>query len=108
MGLCPMPEIKAAYRSDHSPIEISLNISKHPRGRGQWKFNNKLLEQQEYLNMVKREIQLAKATYALPIYSAEYVENNDGKDLELNIDDSLFLDTLLCQIRVETIKFSKK
>ena len=60
-----MPEIKAAYRSDHSPIEISLNISKHPRGRGQWKFNNKLLEQQEYLNMVKREIQLAKATYGL-------------------------------------------
>ena len=91
MGLCPKAEIKAAYRSDHSPIEISLNTSEHPRGRGQWKFNNKLLEYQEYLNMVKREIQLAKATYALPIYSAEYVENNDGNDLELNIDDSLFL-----------------
>ena len=58
--------------------------------------------------MVKQEIQLAKATYALPIYSAEYVEHNNGTDLEINIDDSLFLDTLLCQIRGETIKFSKK
>ena len=96
MGLCPKTEIKSAYRSDHSPIELSLNISKHPRGRGQRKFNNKLLEKQEYLDMVKNEIQLAKSTYALPIYSAEYVENNNGKDLEINIDDSLFLDTLLC------------
>ena len=29
-------------------------------------------------------------------------------ELELNISDALFLDTLLCQIRGETIKFSKK
>ena len=31
-----------------------------------------------------------------------------GTDLEININDALFLDTLLCQIRGETIKFSKK
>ena len=100
--------VRSAYRSDHSSIQISLNISKQPRGRGQWKFNNKLLELNDYLDLVKREIYLAKATYALPVYKPEYVENNDGAELELNISDALFLDTLLCQIRGETIKFSKK
>ena len=108
LGLCPKAEIKPAYKSDHSPIEISLNISKQPRGKGQWKFNNKLLELNEYLDLVKKEINLAKATYALPIYDPVYVENNKGTDLEINISDTLFLDTLLCQIRGETIKFSKK
>ena len=108
MGLCPKAEIRSAYRSDHSPIELTLNISKQPRGRGNWKFNNKFLENQDYLNMVRKEINLAKATYALPIYHPEYVEKNIGTDLEININDALFLDTLLCQIRGETIKFSKK
>ena len=108
MCLCPKAEIRSAYRSDHSPIEITLNISKQPRGKGQWKLNNKLLENQEYLNMDRNEINLAKATYALPIYHPEYVKDNTGTDLEININDALLLDTLLCQIRGETIKFSKK
>ena len=103
MGLRPKADI-----SDHSPIEISLNVSKQPQGRGQWKFNNKLLELNEYLDLVKKEISLAKVTYALPIYESNYVENNFGIDLEINISDTLFLDTLLCQIRGETMKFSKK
>ena len=53
-------------------------------------------------------ISLAKATYALPVYNPEYVENSDGAELEFNICDALFLDTLFCQRRGETIKFSKK
>ena len=85
MGLCPKADIKSPYKSDHSPIEITLNISKQPRGKGQWKFNNKLLEQNEYLDLIRNEINLAKATYALPIYDPLYVEKNKGTDLELNI-----------------------
>ena len=108
MGLCPKADIKPSYKSDHSPIEITLNITKQPRGKSQWKFNNKLLENNDYLEMVRNEINLAKATYALPVYNSNYVENNLGTNLELNISDSLFLDTILCQIRGETIKFSKK
>ena len=106
--MCPKAEIRSAYRSDHSPFEISLNISKQPRGRGHWKFNNILLELNEYLDLVKKVISLAKATYALPVYNPAYVENSDGAELEFNISDALFLDTLLCQRRGETIKFSKK
>ena len=30
MGLCPKADIKAAYKSDHLPIKISLNVSKQP------------------------------------------------------------------------------
>ena len=36
------------------------------------------------------------------------MENSDGAHLELNISDGLYLDTLLCQIKGETIKFFKK
>ena len=108
MGLCPKADIKPAHKSDHSPIEISLNVSKQPRGRGQWKFNKKLLELNEYLDLVRKEINLTKATYAWPIYDPTYVENNLGLNLEISISDTLFLDTLLCQISDETIKFSKK
>ena len=58
--------------------------------------------------MVKEEIFLAKSTYALPVYDPEYIKNNNGDNLELNISDTLFLDTLLCQLRGSTIDFSRK
>ena len=51
---------------------------------------------------------MAKATYALPIYDPDYIENNLGTNLEISISDKSFLDTLLCQIGGETVKFSKK
>ena len=42
------------------------------------------------------------------MYDPEYIRNNNGDNLELNITDTLFLDTLLCQIRGITIDFSRK
>ena len=58
--------------------------------------------------MVKEKIFLAKSTYALPVYDPEYIRNKKGDNLELNISDTLFLDTLLCQLRGSTIDFSRK
>ena len=58
--------------------------------------------------MVKEEIFLVKSTYALPVYNPEYIKNDNGQNLELLISDTLFLDTLLCQLRGVIIDFSKK
>jgi hypothetical protein len=46
-------DIDVAYRSDHSPVYIELNFSEHRRGKGTWKFNNSLLYDKEYINIVK-------------------------------------------------------
>ena len=57
--------------------------------------------------MIMEEINLAKATYSLPIYSPDYISTDDGESLELLIPVTLFLETLLCQLRGQIIKFSK-
>ena len=108
LAFTPKAEIKSAYKSDHNPIILKLNINKYPRGKGSWKFNNNLLTMSEYTDSIKNLINLAKHTYALPIYSEEYINKNNGESLEILIEDSLFLNTLLCQIRGETIKYSKR
>ena len=108
LSLDPKVEIIPAYKSDHTPIILSFIKSRQSRGRGLWKFNNQLLQNQDYIDMVKEEIFLAKCTYALPVYAPEHIKNNNGDNLELNISDTLFLDTLLCQLRGSTIDFSRK
>ena len=70
--------------------------------------NNKLLENKELIKMIKDEITLIKQTYALPVYSSKFITNSEDEHLELLIPDSLFLDTLLCQVRGIIIGFSKK
>ena len=58
--------------------------------------------------MVRDEINLATFSYALTVFSENFIKMDDGRCLELSIQDSLFLETLLCQIRGEVIRFSKK
>ena len=108
LSLCPKSKILGSYRSDHNIISLSINITNSPRGRGSWKFNNKLLKSSEFTKMVKEEIKLIKQTYALPVYNLDYVSKMPDKDVILTIDDDLFLDTMLCQLRGVIIAFSKK
>ena len=61
-------------------------------------------------NMRLTEIFLAKSTQAPPVYSPEFMKTDEGDTLELNISDTVFLDTstLLRQLRGTVIDFSKK
>ena len=88
-------------------LSMTCLKSTQPRGKGLWKFNNSLLENKDFCSMIKKGINLIKSTYALPMYSPNYVEVNDGSALELSIPVTLFLETLLCQLRGQTIKFLK-
>ena len=45
--------IDTAYRSDHSPVSITINFTNQERGKGNWKFNNSLLRDPEYIQIVK-------------------------------------------------------
>ena len=58
--------------------------------------------------MIKSEISLISNTYALPVYSEAFVDHDMGQTLQISISSTLFLETLLCQLRGKIIKFSKK
>ena len=98
--------VKPSYRSDHSVIEINLIINKFKKGKGVWKFNCKLLSEQEYLKLVKSVIKDEISKYAVPIYSYEYLNCASLGNLHLTIADDLFLETLLLRLRGETIKYA--
>ena len=98
--------INPSYRSDHSVIEINLRINKFNRGKGIWKFNCKLLFEQEYLKKIKSVIKDEIVKYTVPVYTYEYLNFASFGDLQLTIADDLFLETLLLRLRGETIKYS--
>jgi hypothetical protein len=85
-------EIGIAYRSDHSPVSICLQFNNQKGVKGVWKFNNSLLSDFEYINMVKKGIQKVLNEYNL--YSS---------DIETNCEDSNF--SINYQLLWEMIKF---
>ena len=49
--------------------------------------------------MINKKIQDIKIQYALPVYKAEDIEDVHNDDIQLTINDQLFLETLLMEIR---------
>ena len=98
-------DIIPGYRADHSSITLRVKLQNNERGRGYWKFNNSLLKDKSYVDEIKKIIQEVKNTYAI---NENIPINNDipNQDLRFNINDQLFLETLLMIIRGETIKYS--
>ena len=99
-----MPSVQShnilpSYRSDHSTIVLSFQINDFKRGSGLWKFNYSLLRDREYTNIVKDCIQQIKEQ------CMEYIIENE-QNLEFQISDQLFLETLLMEIRGKTISYS--
>ena len=99
-------DIDISYRSDHSLIVLELQFSKQEHGKGFWKFNNSLLKDKEYVDCINKKIDSVILQYCLPVYNTENVLNIDKSQLQFIIDDQLFLEKLLMEIRGETISFS--
>ena len=89
IGLC--------HRSDHSPISITFSFNDQPRGRGVWKFNNSLLNDPEYVNIVKTTIQET---------IDQYKTEEHGENTRFSINDQLFWETLKLMIRGKTISYA--
>ena len=99
--------IEPGYRSDHSIITITININKNgPKQRTHWKFNNSLLRDFQYIEAIKKIITDIKKQYSALVYNRDNIDKIDCKSLELVINDALFLDTLLMEIRGKTIAYS--
>ena len=73
--------------SDHSLVKLELSIAKSvQRGKGTWKFNNNLLKDKQYVNLIKDTIQKIKQN--------------------VFANKNTFWEYLKCQIRSDTISYS--
>ena len=98
-------DISVGYRSDHSLISIVLGVNERKRGLF-WKFNNALLKDSAYIDLVIKDIREAKRQYAVPLYTIDELEENNN--IELVIDDQLFFEVMLCKIRGTTIAYGTR
>ena len=80
--------IKLGNNSDHSIISITLEVLDSQKGgRGFWKFNNNLLTDHTYIDIIKNTL--------------NQIKSNDEME-----DKSKFWDYVKCRIRSETISYS--
>ena len=84
-----------AYKSDHSPIELTFRKPAQPRGKGTWKLNDSILTNTDFIDLIRKSINQAKSTYALPVYLEDLVHSDVGESLQLTISDTLCLETSL-------------
>ena len=99
-------KIENSYRSDHSPVLPSICFNKFVKGKPLWKFNNSLLKDIDYLNVINCKIDEVKLQYSLPVYNTENLQNIPDTEIQFTINDQLFFDTLLMEVRGQTISFS--
>ena len=76
------------------------------KGKGLWKFSNSLLHGTEYVKLVKKQIKDVKEQYSVHVYNEEELRDIDNLDIQLTIDDQLFLEILLTEIRGKTISYA--
>ena len=96
--------IEPGYRTDHSMVLLSINLNNGKRGKGFFKFNCALLEDMVYTEKVRNIIRETIGRYALPIYSHEFMLEYPG-NLQYIISDSLLWETILLNIRTETVSY---
>ena len=94
-------EIKPGYRSGHSCIELTITLNNFKI----WKFNNSLLKNQDYLNLINKVIKEEVIKCGLPVCNLEYL-NENYREVNFTIGSDLFLEVLLLRICGESIKFS--
>ena len=90
--------ISPGYRTDHSLITLKLNIGNMSRGRGFWKFNSSLLQDKDYVDIVKNVIKETVEKYSINV-------NSSNNNCNFDVDDQTFFEMLKLEIRGKTISY---
>lgn len=106
MNLVKTSKIETGYKSDHSMVTISLAMDNFEHGRPLWKHNNSLLADSEYLKIINSKILEVKKQYSLPVYNLDNIDKIPDNELQLVINDQLFLETLMMEIRGKSISYA--
>ena len=99
-------KILPGYRSDHSIVSMSLIFGEKQKKKTFWKFNNSLLSNPDYVNKVKETILNIKKQYAATPYNIDNISSIDNEIFQSVLNDQLFFDILLLEIRNTTLSFS--
>ena len=67
-----------------------------------------MLRNKKYVDLINNTIDNTLIEYSVPVYNFEKIHNIPLNEISLTINDALFLDTLLMNIRGKTIRFSAK
>ena len=100
-------DIKIGYRSDHRIVTLRFKKAEgEKRGRTYWKFNNSLLKDKQYVDLVKQTILELKKQYGVIIYDRDNIDKVPNNSLELTTYDQLFFEMILMEVRAKTISYS--
>ena len=85
--------------SDHSIDMLEIKFNPFNRGRDLWKFNNSLLTVNVYVQEVKEIIHSV---------CSQYLDNFNDNDFQCkeSVDENLFLEVLMMEIRGAAISYS--
>ena len=90
-----------------SMITLILTLGKlETRNKLSWKFNNSLLKDKLFANVINDVIRTVIEEYAALPYSREKLPFIPKYDIQFVISDQLFLDVLLMKIRSKTISYA--
>ena len=98
-------KIGPSYRSDHSLVTLELSFTNTTQGKSYWKHNNSMLTELEYLKIMNKKIMEVKKQYAVPVYNTDEIENIPDEEIHFTINDQLFLDVLLMELRGQSISY---
>ena len=101
-------DILPGLNSDHSIPLLDIDFTRFNKGRGFFKFNNSLLKEKEYVELVHFSIKAVIMQYAEDIYTKNYLENATPEQLQsvvCTINPQLLLECLLLEIRGKTISY---
>ena len=101
-------DILPGVDSDHSIISVDIDFSKFKRGKCFFKFNNSLIKDQEYIELIQNTIRDTTMLYAEDIYDTKYLQSASPEQLQelvMTINPQLFLETLLLEVRGKTIGY---
>ena len=82
-------KIRNGYLTDHRMVSLQLDINNTPRGKSYWKLNNSLLQDESFVEIIRRRI-------------PEILDDNESEEVSR---DTLF-HTLLAVLRGEIIAYA--
>ena len=87
-------------------VTLTLTMNNFQHGKGLWKHNNSLLTDADYLEAINSKILEIKKQYCLPVYNLENMDQIPDEELQFIINDALFLETLMMEIRGKSISYA--
>ena len=87
-------------------VALHINFTQFIKGKPLWKHNHSLLSDSIYLKTMNDKINGVKKQYAVPIYNIENFHELPNDQIQFKINDQLFLETLLMELRGKSISYS--